>query len=851
MQICGFSGGNQNFIRCQRSAILVVIVSVVAVGIILGLHFFTKIPPGIVFGVPAGTSSLILIPTIIWAVITDLRNRKNTQAKAEQIADEKPEDFIAFGPQFEEVVDVDDERGKDPSVCEPPIAKVGTDDGQETPIGCLQVAPSMPVKVDLLEEQMMRISLEINTRIGLFEQDQEFPQFAVSTIYTSDVLAEEFCNLYDMRLSAWRDLSYFVTILQSYSRYPDILPAFRYNAVSETYNASVVQLSSGFHLASQAPRVDDEDLQKFYQILKEFKVTHIVRLTRTHDIHGEKCADYWTKFRKPTNPACQLPYLLLDEADQEFKISLIEDLECWPDDRGIDPVQLLEVVAKVRDILRQDSKSRLLVHCSAGVGRTGTFLAALEIVNAIDEQKPFSIKQIVFRLSLQRAHSVMTPQQYETLYELARIYQEQTCAHPITFVPQSEPAVMSSAKQLITSFRSNMPDLQRDPNLLFDKQKFVERLEIHCKRFEKAGIDTRFHQGFVEKFDLSPDSIIFVRGDLHGDLTSLLMNLETIKEQGLLDDEYRCKPNVHIVLLGDFVNRDPWSVYIIEIITLLREENPGRVHLIKGNHDNVDVSLVPGMVGLQDPLTEIIFDSRAREKLEQFYQTLPLAVMVGSSEQTQVDKEFILFTHGLFSPTHDLTPLTSTKEQAAYMLVPKSINLSSRLSVIASSGEKHPLWNLAKRINEIAKMRIMRRPTSDSREIKASEYNCADLSSCEDSFFGSLVDHFYALSQADIKTWSVLNRVGIIIRAHEHSFTQVMSPGSNSVMLYSLSVGAFASYVKPGFTESQFSMHHDTSFIIHLNADIRKSVKRVVDIKRTDRQTTISTVSPIDAPISF
>ncbi len=57
-----------------------------------------------------------------------------------------------------------------------------------------------------------------------------------------------------------------------------------------------------------------------------------------------------------------------------------------------------------------------------GVGRTGTFLAALTIVDAIDKQSSFSIEEIVYRLSLQRVHSVCKASQYITLYRMAESY---------------------------------------------------------------------------------------------------------------------------------------------------------------------------------------------------------------------------------------------------------------------------------------------------------------------------------------------------------------------------------------------------------------------------------------------
>ena len=56
------------------------------------------------------------------------------------------------------------------------------------------------------------------------------------------------------------------------------------------------------------------------------------------------------------------------------------------------------------------------------MGRTGTFLAALAILDAIDTAESFSIQEIVYRLSLQRIYAVSTPGQYITLHRMAEYY---------------------------------------------------------------------------------------------------------------------------------------------------------------------------------------------------------------------------------------------------------------------------------------------------------------------------------------------------------------------------------------------------------------------------------------------
>ncbi len=130
----------------------------------------------------------------------------------------------------------------------------------------------------------------------------------------------------------------------------------------------------------------------------------------------EKCSPYWEDILDED-------HLHIPHKGKSYRIRAFDIAE-WPDNNGIDPKRLLEVVLEVREALKQP-KSLLAVHCSAGIGRTGTFLAALAIVEAIDKKKPLSIEKIVYRLSLQRRASVSVANQYSTLYTLAELYNNQ------------------------------------------------------------------------------------------------------------------------------------------------------------------------------------------------------------------------------------------------------------------------------------------------------------------------------------------------------------------------------------------------------------------------------------------
>lgn len=194
--------------------------------------------------------------------------------------------------------------------------------------------------------------------------------------------------------------------------------AFAYNNLVQYYNASAMAFSRRYAIACEGTRA--KDVHKFFTLLTQFQVTHLVRLTASHEGETKKCHPYWEGLTTQKSDGEWLLNVPFDEGIVYPINYFIEDE--WLDDQGVDPKHLLDLVLKVKNSLDDQEDSLLAVHCSAGVGRTGTFLAALAIIDAIDNEEPFSIEEIVLRLSLQRVHSVARGVAYLALYRLAEEY---------------------------------------------------------------------------------------------------------------------------------------------------------------------------------------------------------------------------------------------------------------------------------------------------------------------------------------------------------------------------------------------------------------------------------------------
>ena len=95
----------------------------------------------------------------------------------------------------------------------------------------------------------------------------------------------------------------------------------------------------------------------------------------------------------------------------------------WPD-FGVpkSPKPLVDLVKIVREELA--SKGGVcVVHCSAGVGRTGTMIALNKIIEEIDnETEDIDIFRIVLLLRTDRMFMVQKPAQYNFLYACTAYY---------------------------------------------------------------------------------------------------------------------------------------------------------------------------------------------------------------------------------------------------------------------------------------------------------------------------------------------------------------------------------------------------------------------------------------------
>lgn len=199
--------------------------------------------------------------------------------------------------------------------------------------------------------------------------------------------------------------------------------AFEYNQTHPCFNSSNIVIGPDRFLAMEGTRSSQETA--FFSLLAAFQVTHLVRLTPAFD-EQKKCHPYWEGRKETVGNETFLQVPLRGGSPYPVRYHEVED---WVDHHGMDPHRIIELIQTIRGSYDPE-RGLIAVHCSAGVGRTGTFIAAFILLNEIDRQLEagqgieLSIESLVFKLSLQRKYMITRLSQYQTLHDVVAIYLE-------------------------------------------------------------------------------------------------------------------------------------------------------------------------------------------------------------------------------------------------------------------------------------------------------------------------------------------------------------------------------------------------------------------------------------------
>lgn len=163
---------------------------------------------------------------------------------------------------------------------------------------------------------------------------------------------------------------------------------------------------------------------------------------------------------------------------------------------------------------------------------------------------------------------------------------------------------------------------------------------------------------YVQKLTLNESDIVSVHGDFHGDVASLSHMLDQLRSRNLMDG-FKLNDNFHMLFLGDYTDRGQYGIDVLATVILLKLNNPTKVWLARGNHEDLNINLVYGLYSEIESFIEgsEITIGEITSRLNQFYNILPVAIFLGNSSENRR----ILCNHGGIEPGFDHKPLLSDK----------------------------------------------------------------------------------------------------------------------------------------------------------------------------------------------
>lgn len=145
-------------------------------------------------------------------------------------------------------------------------------------------------------------------------------------------------------------------------------------------------------------------------------------------------------------------------------------------------------------------------------------------------------------------------------------------------------------------------------------------------------------QPFVQRIVAQPGQHFIMRGDLHGDILSLVTQLEDMQKEGLIGDNFKLKPGVKFVVLGDYVDRGIYGAEVLYTLARLVAANPDDVVCVRGNHEDLNLGYQYGEYGFPYELKYKFgdHDGSLYAWIGNIYNLLPVVVYLGDDKQRYV-----------------------------------------------------------------------------------------------------------------------------------------------------------------------------------------------------------------------
>ncbi|XP_072172512.1 uncharacterized protein [Diadema setosum] len=199
------------------------------------------------------------------------------------------------------------------------------------------------------------------------------------------------------------------------------------------------------YIAAQGPTT--ASINDFWRMIWQYDCKKVIMLTNIVEGKKKKCEQYW-----PGMTPCSFgEFRIVLQDNQVTKNYTIRrfDVEMagvhrevvqyhyttWPD-MGVpeQPSQLMNFIEVTREMEEGASRSPIVVHCSAGVGRTGTFITLDAMLDQMNAEGAVGIFNFIASMRKHRAKMVQVVEQYQFIY--ATLLEALTCGE--TTIPKTD-----------------------------------------------------------------------------------------------------------------------------------------------------------------------------------------------------------------------------------------------------------------------------------------------------------------------------------------------------------------------------------------------------------------------------
>ncbi|KAG5830533.1 hypothetical protein ANANG_G00311670 [Anguilla anguilla] len=192
------------------------------------------------------------------------------------------------------------------------------------------------------------------------------------------------------------------------------------------------------YIATQGPMINT--VNDFWQMAWQEDCPVIVMITKLKE-KNEKCVLYW-----PEKRGIYGKVEVLVNGTRECEHYTVRNLTVkqggqsrsvkhywytsWPDHKTPDSAQpLLQLMAEVEeDRLASGPRGPVIVHCSAGIGRTGCFIATTIGCRQLQQEGAVDVLGIVCQLRVDRGGMIQTGEQYEFVHHALSLYESRLSA---------------------------------------------------------------------------------------------------------------------------------------------------------------------------------------------------------------------------------------------------------------------------------------------------------------------------------------------------------------------------------------------------------------------------------------